>query len=456
LGKINFAPMKKFLKWYLVSFILSCFLLLGVLFYFGLAFDEVKEYYLDVFSQLIEQWIFWIMLTIPFLIYRLVRYLFLSYKNHSKITFLRRSTFSIILPIGLFFSLFNLSQWYTKNENFNFQWNSEIENKTSQATDLFVADDKQRGVHVFGKIDSINIQPLIRNNFEWITYVPFGDQKDYNSPEVNNYRRDSLQELRRDSLWKNKIDIAHAAGFKVFLKPHIWLGSPSDGKWRSDIFPKNEKNWELWKVSYRKFILRYATIAQQTDVELFCIGTEFTRLVIEKPGFWKNLIQEIRTIYAGKITYAANWHNEFEKITFWDELDFIGIQAYFPLVKNKYPTIKQVSKGWKKYFSSLESIHKKFDKKILFTELGYKSTADSAIEPWGWIDYSSNLYKPVSTETQVNCYEAFFKTVWKKEWFAGVHIWQWHTSENDGGKDNLDFTPRRKPAENIIAKGFGK
>jgi hypothetical protein len=125
-------------------------------------------------------------------------------------------------------------------------------------------------------------------------------------------------------------------------------------------------------------------------------------------------------------------------------------------VKNKHPTTKQVSKGWKKYFSSLESIHKKFDKKILFTELGYKSTADSAIEPWGWIDYSSNLYKPVSTETQANCYEAFFQTVWKKEWFAGVHIWQWHTSDKDGGKDNLDFTPRKKPAENMIAKGFGK
>ena len=36
----------------------------------------------------------------------------------------------------------------------------------------------------------------------------------------------------------------------------------------------------------------------------------------------------------------------------------------FPLVKNKNPSINQISKGWKKHFSSLESVHKKFDKKI--------------------------------------------------------------------------------------------
>jgi len=304
-------------------------------------------------------------------------------------------------------------------------------------------------------LDSINLQPLIRNNFEWITLVPFGDQKDYDSPTMRYYRGDSLEMIRRDSMWKSQIEIAHSAGFKVFLKPHIWIFSPSDGKWRSDIFPTNETNWETWKKSYREFILYYAKMAERNEVEMFCIGTEFTKLAIEKSDFWKKLIREVRNIYSGKITYAANWYNEFEKITFWDELDYIGIQAYFPLVKNKNPSVQQISKGWKKHFYNLEKVHKKFGKKILFTELGYKSTADSAIKPWEWIDYS-NLNQPVSIETQVNCYDAFFKTVWKKRWMAGVHIWQWHTSEKNGGKDNLDFTPRKKPAENIIAKGFGK
>lgn len=448
--------MKNFLKWYSSTFLSSLFLLIGVLSYFGLSFDEIKIYYLEVLTRLMQKWFFWLALTIPYLLFRLFKYLFMSYKNHGSKTFLRRSTFSIVLPIALFFSLFNISKWYTKNENFTYEWNTEIENKNNRPQGFFAEDEKQRGVHVFGKIDSTNLQPLIRNNVEWITYVPFADQEDYDTPEITNYLRDSLRRLRSDSIWQNKINLAHAAGFKVFVKPHIWLGNPSNGKWRSDIFPSNDENWELWKTSYREFILRHAQIAQQTKVELFCIGTELTRLSVEKNIFWKNLIREVRTIYSGEITYAANWHDEFEKITFWDELDYIGIQAYFPLVKNKTPSVRQISKGWKKHLPAIKSIHKKFDKKILFTELGYKSTTDSAIEPWSWVDYSSNLYKPISTETQVNCYLAFFETVWEKEWFAGVHIWQWHTSEEDGGKDNLDFTPRKKPAENVIAKGFGK
>lgn len=440
----------------MVTFLLSCILLLGAFFYWGLSIGQIKEYYFRVLLQFMSSFLFWIILSIPYSIYRLVNYLFRSYQDHGKLIFLRRFSFSIILPIGLFFSLFNFSQWYTKNENFNFEWDLAIENQTGQVTNFFQEDNKQRGMHVFGKIDSTSFPPLIKNNVEWITLVPFGDQKDFDSPEVRFHHPERNTFANIDSLWSRNIRLIHQHGFKVFFKPHIWIYDPSGGKWRSDIFPSNEENWQTWEKSYRDFILLYAQIAEKNNVEMFCIGTEFTRLTIEKPDFWKSIIQEVRKVYSGKITYAANWFEEFEKITFWDELDYIGVQAYFPLVKNKNPTTAQIEKGWKKHLSTLKKAHQKFDKKIIFTELGYKSTNDSAIEPWSWIDYSSNLYKPVSTETQVNCYDAFFNTVWKKEWFAGVHIWQWHTSEKDGGKDDLDFTPRKKPAENIIAKGFRK
>jgi len=285
--------------------------------------------------------------------------------------------------------------------------------------------------------------------------VSWAFQDDFDSPIVTHHNGDSLYILQHNSHWCDRIEQVRTAGFKVFFKPHLWVTHPSDGKWRSDIFPTNEKNWESWKESYRNFILRYAKIAEQANAEMFCIGAEFSRISVEKPLFWKDLIQEIRNIYSGKITYAANWYNEYEKITFWGELDFIGIQAYFPLVKNKYPSVKQISKGWNKHLRAIESTHKKYNRKILFTEMGYRSTANSAIKPWEWLEDSSILDNPYSVETQANCYEAFFNTVWKKEWFAGVHIWQLRTDYvAKNGKNNLDFTPQGKPAEVVIAKGF--
>ena len=351
-----------------------------------------------------------------------------------------RYSILLTLPIGLLFFLIVFAQKKLV-DSIDYQSNT--------------VDRKQRGAHIFGRVDSTNFQLLNRNNIEWITLVPWSGQADYDSPILRHHRGDSLRMQRRDSSWISRIELARSAGFKVFVKPHVWIDAPSNGKWRSDIYPSNNENWELWKKSYRDFILRYAHIAQQANAEMYCIGTEFTRLSIEKPAFWKALIQEVRGIYSGKITYAANWHNEYENITFWEDLDYIGIQAYFPLVKNKYPSVRQISKGWNKYISSIKSIQKKYHRKIIFTEMGYKSTADSAISPWEWIDHTKPN-KSLSTATQANCYEAFFKTIWQKDWFAGVHIWHLRSdySERDSPGNHLDFIPQGKPAEGVIAEGF--
>jgi hypothetical protein len=315
--------------------------------------------------------------------------------------------------------------------------------------------DKHKGAHIFGYLNSTNLVPFVENNFNWITMVSYGGQKDYDSPTMTYYKGDSLAVVRRDSMWKNQIDIAHSKGFKVFMKPHIWINNPTAGKWRNDIYPVNEGNWELWQKNYREFILLYAKIAEQNNVELFCMGTELTRLTLEKPLFWRSLIKDVRKIYSGQLTYAANWSAEFENITFWDDLDFIGIQAYFPLVKNEYPSVTQISEGWSKHIPIIETIHKKYNRKVLFTEMGYKSTADSAIEPWQWIENFEDDKITLSYETQANCYDAFFNTIWNKDWFAGVHIWQLRSDYKEVNTySDRDFTPQFKLAERVIAKGF--
>jgi len=101
--------------------------------------------------------------------------------------------------------------------------------------------------------------------------------------------------------------------------------------WRSNINFDHEKDWDNWFESYRKTILHFALMAEKTKAELFCIGTELRSSVKQQPEKWKELIKEIKTIYAGKLTYAANWDCNFDTIDFWNELDYIGIQGYFPI-----------------------------------------------------------------------------------------------------------------------------
>jgi hypothetical protein len=353
--------------------------------------------------------------------------------------------FSFLIAIGLLFFIFVYPQ----------QTINPFKNSTTSSVNTVQIHEKQKGAHVFGNIDTGDIEFLTRNNIEWVTLVSWGFQDYCNSRDVRHHNGDSVMIQQSDSGWVSRMKLIRSAGFKIFLKPHVWISKPDSGKWRSDVFPENNQGWETWKTSYRNFVLRYAKLAQQAEVEMFCVGTEFTLLTLEKTDFWKALIRDVRQIYSGKLTYAANWYKEFEKIKFWKELDYIGIQAYFPLVKNKNPSIRQISRGWNKYLPLLKSISKKYNRKILFTELGYKSTSDSAISPWEWIENPYNDEKIYSTTTQSYCYQAFFNKIWSKDWFAGVHIWSIRSDiKNSKRKKNLDFTPLGKPAEQVIANGF--
>ncbi len=216
---------------------------------------------------------------------------------------------------------------------------------------------------------------------------------------------------------------------------------------------ESEEEWLQWESRYEKFILHYAKISEQYQLSHYVIGNEYYLSTTKRPEFWRSLIRKVRAVYSGKITYGANWDKEYREIKFWDELDYIGIQAYFPLSDINYPTYEDVRDGWNTHLLAIDSISKAFDKKVIFTELGYKSTPDAAKYPWGWENFSENIFQPISNRTQAYCYEAFFEKIWIQEWMGGVMIWQWQTSDRDND-NNHNFTPEGKPAFNELAKGF--
>ena len=138
-------------------------------------------------------------------------------------------------------------------------------------------------------------------------------------------------------------------------------------------------------------------------------------------------------------------------------MDYIGIQAYFPLTKNKNPNLAEIKAGWSPHFSMLQALSEKHKKPILFTEVGYKSQSNTTIEPWKWKSFLDPLLHKKSFTSQRRAYEALFDTFWKQEWFAGIYIWQWDArSSEEKAKYNHDFSPRYKPAQNVIAKWYGK
>lgn len=298
------------------------------------------------------------------------------------------------------------------------------------------------------------LEALKQHHINWIAQTPFGWQRHYRSPEVTLNRANRVYWGERDKGLVLTTQLAKKHGIKTLLKPHIWLMDRTDGKWLGDISMESEERWQEWFGHYRTFILHYARLAEEHQMEAFCIGTELYTPAVTHEKEWRELIREIRQLYGGQLTYAANWYKEYEEIRFWDALDFIGIQAYFPLTQKENPSLEELKKGWNRHLGQIEKVQRKFRKPVVFTEAGYKSTPDAAIEPWKWPDRQAGEMVQ-SDETQALAYEALFQTFWSKPYFSGLFLWKWYPRIREGRRDRFDFTPQHKPAEKVMARWYG-
>ncbi len=314
---------------------------------------------------------------------------------------------------------------------------------------------KQRGVSwVAGTpVVAAQLEPVATLGANWIAQEPFGWQRDAKAPEI------ALSTSHKHAWWgesdegiRETARLARLKGISTLLKPHLWVRG---GTWVGDIQMDDDREWAAWFESYRTFILHYAKLAEASGIEALCIGTELRNASVGHPRRWRALIREIRTVYRGRLTYAANWNDEYDQIEFWDALDFIGVQAYFPLTQHAKPTVDELAAGWKPHAAALRAVSRRFGRPIVFTEVGYRSTTSAAIEPWTWPEQDGNARPSPDDVTQARCFEALFQTFWKEQWFGGAYIWKWYPDGKPSRKDAAtDFTPQGKPAENVIRSWY--
>ncbi|MFQ5651942.1 MAG: glycoside hydrolase TIM-barrel-like domain-containing protein [bacterium] len=299
-----------------------------------------------------------------------------------------------------------------------------------------------------------DFEPLIRNHVNWIVQIPFGWQGSTNSPSIK-LVTSGVHWGETDIGIETTTRMAKQAGIKTLLKPHIWLQRSEQGKWRGEIEMDSERDWGFWFANYRKLILHYAWLAEKNGIEALSVGTELYATAVKREQDWRDLIADVRKVYHGKLTYSANWYREFEEVQFWDALDFIGVQAYFPLTRNENPDLSELVNGWAPHVEALARLSRKYHRPVVFTEIGYRSTTDAAIKPWEWPRRSSQAANKSDLQTQANCYEAFFRTFWNKEWCAGAYFWKWFPKLSHARSyRGRDFTPQHKPAEVVMAKWY--
>ena len=313
----------------------------------------------------------------------------------------------------------------------------------------FTQSNKINGVSFVGppqEIDSTEISlPKRIINSTYLSLMPYG------------FIPEGSTKLKYNSEWQwwgektkgaaKMIQLAKKQGYEIMLKPHVWK---RHGAFTGHHSYSNEGDWEAFEISYSKYILDFAALAEKEKIALFCIGTEWEEFVKQRPEYWSNLIKEIKKVYTGKLTYAANW-DEYKRIPFWKELDYIGVDAYFPLIEDQTPSITQVQCALLEPLNELRIISNTNNRPILFTEFGFRSVDFTAKNPW-----ESSREGGVNLQGQENASEAFFKTFWKQDFISGGFIWKWFANHTKvGGITNNGFTPQNKPVEKVISKWYG-
>lgn len=305
--------------------------------------------------------------------------------------------------------------------------------------------DKIDGVSFVSSHESVSdshIKPIQAINANWTALSPFAFMASLDSPEIRFNMERQWKGERVDGIME-MCNTFKKNGIKIMLKPQIWV---RNGEFTGQITMKTENDWQIFEKNYTDFILTYAKVAQEQNLEMFSIGTELAFFVKARPVYWAELIKKVRAVYKGKLTYAENW-DTYDNFPHWSQLDFIGIDAYFPLSQEKTPTVVSLTEAWKPYKEKIQQLSQTAGKKVLFTEYGYRSVDFTAKEPWN----SSTAMTQINFEGQQNALEAINRTFWGETWFEGGFLWKWfHNHSESGGKTDNQYTVQNKPAEALI------
>jgi hypothetical protein len=233
------------------------------------------------------------------------------------------------------------------------------------------------------------------------------------------------------------INVAHSKGLKIMLKPHV---DPQDGTNRWQISPSDRA---AWFNSYQSMMTHYATIAKQKGVDEFSVGCELATMSGSADrSAWLTVIKAIKAIYSGPLVYAANT-DEYPNVSFWDQLNFIGIDAYFPLSTTPTTDISALEAAWIPIRDQMSAFAVGVGRRIVFTEAGYPSLAGATVEPWN-NEYGSTP----SQREQAAAYEALLATFSGQPWWAGTFWWSWWTDK--GVYAPLDHAIGGKLAESVL------
>jgi len=282
----------------------------------------------------------------------------------------------------------------------------------------------------------------------WVSLTPFGRVADVHATGIAMSFEAPFEQNRKAVA--AAIAQAHAEGLRVMLVPHLWVET---GEWRGFIDPGDDDSWKRWARAYDAFVSNWARVAESAHADLLAVGIELRRwLTTDRASSFLPIIKHVRALYRGPLTYAANW-DDAEDTVIWGDLDFIGINGFYPLAEHPNASFEQLAQGAATHATRANELARRWKKAIVFTEFGYTTRKDAALRPWEWPEALSDVV--IDEQSQALAYRALLAAAIEQSWFAGLFVWRLYADPDDVTQEpEFGFSFRGKQAELELRDAF--
>ncbi len=296
-----------------------------------------------------------------------------------------------------------------------------------------------------------------RTNANWVALCPLAGLERNNSGGIRPFNFPVSEETYK---LKTAIEKTIASGVEnIMVKPLTSFYLVKGDRFWGDFYLETEEDWLDMERAFSEYIMGFASLSVEfPQFRMLSIGNELREFATRRPQFFRNLISGLREAYPDlMLTYSANW-DEYEQITFWEDLDYIGVNSYFPLVDTKTPTVAEISNAFEPVKRQIEGVSRQSGRPVLFTEYGFRSIDHTVRRPWEHGEILTGVR--VNLQAQANAYSAFYDTFWDEPWVKGGFFWEWFTeSDLDNPyyqSDSNGWYINGKPAEQVVRKQYSQ
>ncbi len=284
-------------------------------------------------------------------------------------------------------------------------------------------------------------------------------------PRVSNKIEDNPN-YPDDETFLEEVRAYKQQGLKVLVAPQLCCTE-------LDIKNRSEEWWKVYFDETQKFLVHFATLAQQTDADAFSYAinewdSEDAQIDFEKE--WGEIFGGIREVFDGEVgemvwvlgpgvSPSPTPIPDAGSLKWADELDFILVHSDFPLSEKNNPTDEELKQEADAVLDGIKVLYDEFDKPIILrngyfnVKYSWKGQKFYSISSIPWISDPEVALKEskyeFDTEDHARTINAQFRAIAERPWVVGyLHFGYTHW------EDPLSpwMSVRGKPTEDVWRK----